>query len=328
MHFLNRALLCCITILIFTLADAEDNLENILRRADRIVSLRDRVVSEYSAWSPEYAKEDAQLEKEQGKLFESFCERFNVKLAPAAISKRHKGLQIRFVSLSNMFPKEVKANAATVLELSSGKLLTGPDISFLKQESSQTGMPLNLLLAREVQKSGDLAITGPLFLIPSGRFAVLDKKNPQYYSGIDLSGQVQRQDPTCILAKEQVLIIETLQKKYALVQFLGTYNSQILLCVIYQPDGSAVFEFEVMSRPPVPDLTKLAKDENSMNPQDVAKMRYVLYRAVFFEDEVRALSKSLKDAMQNGNLTKDQQQRLSQIKIKLGLSGNENIGSK
>lgn len=111
-----------------------------------------------------------------------------------------------------------------------------------------------------------------------------------------------------------MLIIETAQKKYALVQYLGKYQDQVLLCVAYQPDGSAVFEFGDMSRP-----KEMKFAQGDVPAEDVASAMFLQNREMFFWREVRALSDPLNNLEKKAHLTDAQQQRTKQIKKKLGL---------
>jgi hypothetical protein len=170
-------------------------------------------------------------------------------------------------------------------------------------------------LARDVQKSGDMALLENSFLIPSGMYAKLGEGNLQYYSGVDLSDRVRKHDPTCLVRKGEVLIIETAQEKYALVQYLGKYQEQVLLSVAYQPNGSAVFDFGVLSKP-----KELQFGKGDVPAEDVALAMFLQDREMFFWKEVRALTDPLNNIEKNARLTDDQQERVKQSKRKLGLA--------
>lgn len=316
MYKLKQSVFCCFIAFAATFARAEDDPKDILSRADRLVALRDRIVSEYTVWSLEYAKEDTQFAKQQRANYEQFSKRVNVNATSGAVIKGLQGLQIRFVSMGGItMPKAGTENTPTVLDLSSGQLHPGPDITSLKKESSEGGTSLTSLLARDVQKSGDMALLENSFLIPSGMYAKLGDGNLQYYSGVDLSDRVQKHDPTCMVRKGEVIIIETAQKKYALVQYLGKYQEQVLLSVAYQPNGRAVFEFGVLSKPKEVNYT-----QPDINPQDLAIAMFVHNRETFFWREVRALTDPLKNIEKNARLSDVQQERAKQSKKKLGLT--------
>lgn len=317
MYKLTQSVLCCIIAFVATVARAEDDPKDILNRADRLVALRDSIVSEHDAWSLEYAKEDTQFAKQQRVNYEQFSKKVNAKATSEAVDKGHQGLQIRFVSMGSIIkmPKAGTETTPTVLDLSSGQLHPGPDITSLKKESSEGGTSLTSLLARDVQKSGDMALLENSFLIPSGMYAKLGEGSLQYYSGVDLSDRVRKHDPTCQVRKGEVLIIETAQEKYALVQYLGKYQEQVLLAVAYQPNGSAVFEFGVLSKP-----KELQFGKGDVPAEDVALAMFLQDREMFFWKEVRALTDPLNNIEKNARLTDDQQERVKQSKKKLGLA--------
>jgi hypothetical protein len=319
MWVILRMMTCFIAAIMGVIALAESNLEDILNKAEKLFALRDRIVCDYSAWAPEYAKEDTSAAKERAKHCKSFCERFNIKAAPPIIRKNRKGLQIQLVVVRDIFRNNPEGtNTKTLLEISSGQLHAGPDRVSIENESSRTNMAPSRVLAKHMQDSGsDLAFYLGFFVIPSRKYVNLGKGTPQYYAGVNLSELVQKHSsPECELKIEEILVFETLQKKYALVQNLGPYKSEILLAVVYQPDGNAIFEFDDISKP---RAWQMFQKDTDLNPQDVAKIRLSFYRDNFFDDAVRALITPLKGAAENIQLSKAQQQRLSEIKIRLGL---------
>jgi hypothetical protein len=318
MHLFNRGTICFVAALLGTVAMAQNNLENLLNKAEKLFALRDRIVSDYSAWAPEYAKEDTRVAKEEAKRYEWFCEKLNIKTAPPVVRKNRKGLPIKFVSIRDLVRKDIEgAGAKTLLDLSSGELRAGPDKESLRNKYG-TYTRASSVLEKYMQESGtDLALSLGEYVIPSRKYANQGKGTLQYYAGVDLSGLVQKKSsPECLYKDGEVLIVETMQKKYALVGSVGLHNYEILLAFVYQPNGSAIFEFEDSSKPKA--WLPFHKDTD-ISMQEMAKIMYFYHRENFFMDEVRTLMKPMKDAAENGRLTRAQQQRMSEIKTKLGL---------
>ena len=316
MNSFTRLCLYCFMMFSSALVLAENDAESVMNRADRLASLRDRIVADHASWSEEYAKEDTHFAKKQIANYAQFGKRVNAKSIPSASPLKARGVQVRFVNMSGLKRPGYEGDSSrSVLHLASGQLRAGPDVLSVKQASSKAGKSLKSLLAEGVRGSGDLAVLENSVLIPSGRYAKLGDANLQSYSGVDLSGQVKEHDPTCMLRKGEVLIIETTQKKYALVQYLGKYQEQVLLCVAYQPNGSAVFEFGPLLRP-----KEVNYAEADINPQDLAVSMFVHNRETFFWKEVKALTGQLKNMEKDARLSQKQQQDAKQIKKKLGIT--------
>jgi hypothetical protein len=313
-NIIRRVGFCCLLVLLSVSVRAEDKPEAILDRAERLVSLRDRIIAEYSLWSEEYAKEDTPFAKRQRAHYEQFGKRVDAVSNPAAAPKGGSGVKIKFIYMSGIRrPDYQGVSTKTVLDLSSGTLREGPDWAALKKESAESGRSMTSLLAREVGRSGDIGFLEYELLIPSGRYVNLGNGNLHYYSGVDLCNHVEEHDPTCIFRMGEVLVIETAQKKYALVQYLGKYQKQALLAVAYQPNGSAVWEFGSSERPKELDIRN-----PEINLQDFAETLLVYNREMFFLKEARELVEPLKIAEKDSRLTESQRKKVKDIMKKLG----------
>lgn len=322
---LLAGLMGALTITVMS-AGAQDDPETALRRADRLAILRDQMVADYTNWSEDYARKRTTYAKKQKENTDLFLKMVHAKGRPAMSKAILKGaVQLRFVCMSGLKrPGYAGRSTNTVLKLSTGQLVDGPDIGAMMAADAGKSESFMEVLAAKVGESGDIALLENRVLIPSGRYANLGSFNIQYFADEDLAGRIQKQDPTCMAKRGDTILIETADKKYALIQVLGKYQEEALLCIAYQPNGSAVFHFGATAKPKELDYTNPGVD-----PEGLAGAMFVTARENFYWKEYSAVARSLLDIAEEKIQGADigQTEKARQLIVQLGIEESIQSGS-
>lgn len=289
----RSALACLMAILTISVpsAKAQDDPKSALNRAERLAILRDQMVTDYSGWSEEYAGKRTAAAQKQKAQADVFLRMVRADTGPSVARPKRKGLSLKYVCMSGLKrPGYEGKSSNTVLKLSTGQLFEGPVVGALTNASAEEYSSFMSNLITKVSESGDLALLEISVLVPSGRYANLGGTNIQYFADEDLSGRIRQQGPTCLAQIGDAILIETADKKYALVQLIGKYQGEALLCIAYQPNGSAVFHFGSITKPKGMDYKK-----QDLDPKEVATAMFIFNRETFYWNEFRAVARGLRD---------------------------------
>ena len=219
------------------------------------------------------------------------------KYVPTRESSQDKGdktLEFRFMQIPAIRTPDYQGHdVKSVLDLSEGKIVEGPVVT--KDDLGGSTEELLASVVQKVGRAGDLALMGGSLLVPSGRYARMDKGSFQVLDGKDLSHLVRKGDPILKVTKGEIILIETEEKKFGIVTFVGSNKDEgeFLLCYVFQPSGSATFEFSRLPSPvDIASGTPTLSDD-----QELAYVKFVYTRAAAFYEDYRRLTKNLHDVL-------------------------------
>ena len=209
-----------------------------------------------------------------------------------AAPKRTEGsLEVRFAQIPSIrTPEYAGHDTKSVFDLSESKITEGPIVSAESLQGPRDKLFTTLLGA--VRESGDFALLDSSVLVPSGRYARLGTGSFQELDGRDLSSLVRKGDPVVRrVLKREILLIETKEKGFGLIQFLGMNKDEgePIFCYLYKPDGSAIFKMA-----PLPSPFEIEAGRPALKKgQKVAYSKLVINRARSFFRNYQRIARDL-----------------------------------